>query len=616
MATKQKNTKSTKDAQKNSVQSKKSLTLCSGIPLISQRDHKKIAIKYKKNQKWVDTTWASYLEKIQTAHWALRSFGIDKGDSVGIISNSRYEWSICDWAILSSGAVTIPLYPNISIEDFEYIVNHSKIKVLFIENKVLLKQWLTIKAKCKQVQYVISFDIQESDVENGIFSFNSFLSKGIPLTQEKQNKFNQICNQIATEDTATVIYTSGTTGLPKGVELTHENIFTATKGAFQTLGVSDKDVTLSILPYSHVLGRIEHFGHLYVGFTMAYAENIEHIRSYLKDINPTILLGVPRIFEKIYTSIKTKIQTNFIQKEVFNKACQIGFEVSRLQQRHEAVDIALFLQYQICRKLVFDKLKNDIFGTQLKFAVCGGAPLSKEVAEFFHAMGILLLEGYGLTETAGPICVNRTYDFEFGSVGKPLEDVEVKIADDGEILIKSPSVMKSYFKDKEGTAESFTDGWFHTGDIGEINASGRIKIKDRKKDLIKTANGKYVAPQKLENLLKQFPFISHTHIHGDEKKYIIALITLNKNYIFNFAKEKELSFNSLEDLKDHPTIIDLVRKGVANINQNLASHESIKKFALLSQDFSIENGELTPSLKVKRKVVDEKYKVLIDSLYF
>jgi long-chain acyl-CoA synthetase len=614
MAPKQKNNKSVKK-QTEASQPIKSLTLCTELPLIGERSHSKIAVRYKKNHKWVEASWASYLEKIQTAHFALHSFSVEKGDAVGIISNSRYEWSICDWAILSKGAITVPLYPNISIEDFEYIVNHSKIKVLFIENKVLFKQWLSIKAKCPSVRYVISFDITESDIENGIFSFNSFLSKG-NLTPERLTKFNLACEQIAAEDTATVIYTSGTTGLPKGVELTHQNIFSATKGSFQALGITASDVTLSILPYSHVLGRTEHFGHLYVGFTMAYAENIEHIRSYLKEVNPTILLGVPRIFEKIYTSIKTKIQTNFIQKEIFNKACQIGFEVSRLQQRHEAIDFSLYVQYQVCRKLVFDKLKVDIFGTQLKFAICGGAPLSKEVAEFFHAMGILLLEGYGLTETAGPISVNRSYDFEFGSVGKPLDDVEIKIAEDGEILIKSPSVMKAYYKDKTGTAEVFSDGWFYTGDIGEINSSGRIKIKDRKKDLIKTANGKYVAPQKLEGLLKQYPFVSHAHIHGDEKKYIVALITLNKNFIFNYAKEKEIAFNNLEDLKDHPSIIDLVRKSIAAINQNLASHESIKKFALLAQDFSIENGELTPSLKVKRKVVDLKYKVLIDSLYF
>lgn len=591
-------------------------TLCSGLPLISQRDHKQIALRYKKNHKWVDVSWASYLEKIEVVHWALHSFGVDKGDSVGIISNSRYEWSVCDWGILTKGAVTIPLYPNIGIEDFEYIVNHSKIKVLFIENKILLKQWLALKSKCKGVHYVISFDIPESDIENGIFSFNSFLSKGLPLTDEKQSKFTQACEQVSPSDTATVIYTSGTTGLPKGVELTHENIFSATKGAFQALGVTDKDVTLSILPYSHVLGRTEQFGHAYIGFTMAYAENIEHIRTHLKEINPTILLGVPRIFEKIYTNIKTKIQTNFIQKEIFERACAIGSEVSQHQQRHEAVALKLFLQFQLCRKLVFDKLKVDIFGTNLKFAVCGGAPLSKEVAEFFHSMGILLLEGYGLTETSGPISVNRTYDFEFGSVGKPLEETEVKIAPDGEILIKSPSVMKSYYKDKVATAEAFTDGWFHTGDIGEINSGGRIKIKDRKKDLIKTANGKYVAPQKLENLIKQFPFVSNVHIHGDQKKYIVALMTLNKNFIFNFAKEKEISFNNLDDLKDHPLITDLARKSIAIINQNLASHETIKKFALLANDFTVESGELTPSLKIKRKVIDEKYKILIDSLYF
>jgi long-chain acyl-CoA synthetase len=595
---------------------KKNITLCSGLPLIGQRDHKQTALRYKKNQKWVDVTWDSYLEKIQVAHWALHSFGVSKGDAVGIISNSRYEWSICDWAILSKSAVSIPLYPNISLEDFEYIVNHSKIKVLFIENKILLKQWLTLKSKCKAVQHVVSFDIPESDIESGIFSFNSFLAKGLPLSAEKQNQFSRACVQITPADTATVIYTSGTTGLPKGVELTHENIFSATKGAFQALGVTDKDVTLSILPYSHVLGRVEHFGHLYVGFKMAYAENIEHIRANLKEVNPTILCGVPRIFEKIYTNIKTKIQTNFIQKEIFERACAIGSEVSQHQQRNEAVSIKLFLQFQLCRKLVFDKLKNDIFGSQLKFAVCGGAPLSKEVAEFFHSMGILLLEGYGLTETSGPICVNRSYDFEFGAVGKPLEEIEVKIAEGGEILIKGPYVMKAYFKDKAATTEVFEDGWLKTGDIGEINSGGRIKIKDRKKDLIKTANGKYIAPQKLEGLIKQFPFVSNVHIHGDQKKYIVALITLSKNFVFTFAKEKEISFNNLDELKDHPLIQDLARKSIAGVNQNLASHETIKKFTLLANDFTVENGELTPSLKVKRKVIDEKYKVLIESLYF
>ncbi|HWU44547.1 MAG TPA: AMP-dependent synthetase/ligase, partial [Bdellovibrio sp.] len=407
---------------------------------------------------------------------------------------------------------------------------------------------------------------------------------------------------------------SGTTGRPKGVVLTHLQAISEVSEAFPFAGANDKDISLSFLPYAHILGRIEHWGHLFIGYTMAYAESLEKVRGNLTDIRPTIMVSVPRIFEKIYAAIWAQIQTQPLKLKLFNWAFTIGKEVGEYKMNGQSLPLDLLLKYQLAHKLVLSKI-SDAFGGRLRFAISGGAPISKDIALFFHSAGILILEGYGLTETTAAITVNTPFNYRFGSVGRPIGEVKIKIAEDGEILIKSDKVMKEYYKNPQATKEVFTDGWFHTGDIGEILPGGDLKITDRKKDLIKTAGGKYVAPQRLEGLLKMCPYITNVLIHGDQKKYIVALLTVDRPGLEKFAKEKGVAYKDWNELVKGSFVNEIIRKAVADANSQLASYESIKKYLILPNEFTVEDGELTPSLKVKRKVLDVKFRDQIESLY-
>lgn len=556
-----------------------------------------------------------YFKQIRKLAKALIDAGIQRGDKVAILSNTRHEWSICDLAIIAVGGVTVPLYPNTTSEDLLYILNHSEATLIFIESKAHLRQQLLVKEQCDHLKHIILFD-PPSQPEPGIWlSFNEFLSGSAKDHQIHDLNFEDLCHQAQTEELVTIIYTSGTTGTPKGVALSHQQVIAEITEAFSALHMSSQDHTFSFLPYSHVLGRTEHWGNLIVGYHMTYASGIERLAEELPRVEPTVIVGVPRVYEKIYTSLKAKIETSMIDSKIFDWAFKIGSEVSQKQQAGIPLSFKLKSELLLAQKLFFDRMKSELFGNKIKFVISGGAALSEEIIKFFHCCGILILEGYGLTETTGAICVNRSYDYEFGSVGKPLYKTKIKIASDGEILIQGPTTLKEYYKDPVSTQEQIQDHWLHTGDLGLLSPHGNLIITDRKKDLIKTANGKYVAPQKIESLFKQLPFISHVHIHGEQKNYVVALLTLNKNVIFSKAREKDISFKTMDDLKENSFIKDLIRSGVAQVNMSLASHESIKNYAILNDDFSIESGEITPSLKVKRKVIDQKYKSLIDSLY-
>jgi len=396
--------------------------------------------------------------------------------------------------------------------------------------------------------------------------------------------------------------------------LTHTQIMSEISEAFPYVGAHADDISLTFLPYAHVMGRIEHWGHVYVGFTMAYAESIERVRTNLLEIRPTIMVAVPRIFEKVYAAIQTQIEAQPWRKKIFAQAMKIGQKVSEARVRHEPLPLALGLIDQVAQRLVLGRVKAA-FGGRLRFAISGGAPISPDIVRFFHACDILILEGYGLTETTAAICVNTPYDYEFGTVGKPIGETQIKIAEDGEILVKSKKVMKDYFEDPAETAKVFTDGWYHTGDIGEFTPSGNLKITDRKKDLIKTAGGKYVAPQLLENLLKHDPLVSQVLVHGDQKKYVVALLTLDRPLLEKFARDRGLNESNIEALTQDPKVLEAVRQIVADANSRLASYESIKRFAVLPTEFTVEAGELTPSLKIKRKYVDQKYRNQIEKLY-
>jgi long-chain acyl-CoA synthetase len=403
-----------------------------------------------------------------------------------------------------------------------------------------------------------------------------------------------LAEKIKIDDDASLVYTSGTSGLPKGVILSHRQVMSEITDVQKVFSVDHRDSTLSFLPYAHVLGRVEMWLSVLAGYTLCFAESIDRIKGNLIEVKPTAMIAVPRIFEKIYASVESQLEQQKILSALFSRLAWINEKAANWLKG----------------KLLSGKLQAA-FGGRLRFAISGGAPLDREIGEFFRAAGINIFEGYGLTETTAAITVNTPDEHRFGTAGKPLPDVQIKIADDGEILVKSQKVMKGYYKQKENP---FIDGFFPTGDIGHFD-DGFLVITDRKKDLIKTSGGKYVAPQKLENALKRNPVISHVLVHGDQKKFIVGLITLDEAEIKRWAKDNKIVFDNFRDLSQSQDVRNYIGKIVSSANQELASYETIKKFTILDHDFSVSDGELTPSLKLKRKYCDQKYRDKIEALY-
>jgi long-chain acyl-CoA synthetase len=596
-------------------------TICHKFLETSRKHADAMAVMYKRGDRWNELSWQSYREVVESIAAGFQILGVRKGDRVAILSNSRLEWAATDMALLGLGAVTVPIYQSSSPEDVTHILHDSEAKVLVCETPSLARRLTDIIREAKSIEHVVCFEIpnktpapeSKEDLPR-YFTLDEIQAKGGVALKKSPTLYDLAVRELDSKSMATLIYTSGTTGKPKGVVLTHTQILSEVADAFPLLGVTQRDRSLSFLPYAHVLGRIEIWGHALIGHTMAFAQSIERMKDDLVDVKPTIMVAVPRVFEKIYNGIMAQAEVSPLRAKVFHLALSVGKEVSRYKSEKRPVPMELALRYQLARRLVFNKISEKM-GGNLRFAVCGGAPLSQSIAEFFHAAGLLILEGYGLTETTAAITANTPFDYRFGTVGRPIGDVRIKIADDGEILVQSKKVMKGYYRDDESNARSFTDGWFQTGDIGEITPEGYLRITDRKKDLIKTAGGKYVAPQRLEGLLKTSRYISQVHIHGDQRKYIVALLTLNMEALEQYASEHDIPAKDKAALVSNPKIKDLLRKTIAETNVHLASFESIKNFALLPEEFTIEAGELTPSLKVKRKVVDQKYRDVIDSLY-
>lgn len=585
-----------------------------GQSILSFRQRPSMAVTFKKNSKWESRSWPEYYSDIEVLGAGLLALGLKPKERVAIMANTRYEWSVADFAVMGVHGVVVPVYQNNTPADVEYILNNSEARILILENESLLHVWGEIEAKCPLVKKIILMESKKIPANDLVESWSSVVEKGRELLQNKPLVYEELCAKISLQEMATLIYTSGTTGTPKGVVITHTQVISEVSEAFPIFGVTDKDTSLTFLPYAHILGRIEHWGHAYTGFSMAYAESIEKVRNNLAEIRPTFLISVPRIFEKIYSAIGSQLDSSPRRKKIFQWAVDIGRRITDLKLTHQTIPLPLLATYELARKLVLSKV-GDAFGGRLRFAVSGGAPLSQEISSFFHASGILILEGYGLTETTAAITVNTPFNYKFGSVGRAIGDVEIKIAEDGEILIRSHKVMKEYYKNPEATAEVMTDGWFHTGDIGTLLQGGDLKITDRKKDLIKTAGGKYVAPQKLEGLVKLHPLITQALICGDQKKYIVALITLDPIYLQALAKERDDNFKDWKELVGRSWVQDLVRDHIAETNADLASFESIKRFLILPVEFTVENGELTPSLKLKRKLLTQKYQKEIESLY-
>ncbi len=567
------------------------------------------AVEYNSGGKWLSVTWRDYYNSVEDIAGGLKALGVNEGERVVIFSNTRFEWAIADFAALAIGAIVVPIYQSSIVEDIEYIINDSESVVVFSEDNFTHERLKSILPKCPTVKHVSAIQSKAPSFT----TWNELIQKGKEYKKINPDFFEICSKKTNINDLATICYTSGTTGRPKGVCLHHEQVMSEVTEVFKVLDVTPEDKTLTFLPFAHILGRVEHWSQMYMGWTMAYAQSIEKIRDNLVETHPTFLVAVPRIFEKVYNGVISQAEISPIKKKIFDWALNIGYQVSQSRLNKTTLPIQTALQYQIAKKLVFNKLAQKM-GGRLRFAMSGGAPLSKDIGSFFHASDLLILEGYGLTETTAGITVNNRFEYRFGTVGKAIGDVQLKIAADGEILVKSKKVMRGYYKNPEATAEVLNDGWLATGDIGEISDDGFLKITDRKKDLIKTGGGKYVAPQKLENLLKLSKYITNVVIHGDKRKYIVALLTLNQDEVKKYAEQNQIG-GSYAELCKNPKIKDLIRDVVADVNAQLASYETIKNFSIIPYEFTVEGGEITPSLKVKRKFCDKKYAAEIDGLY-
>jgi long-chain acyl-CoA synthetase len=576
----------------------------------------KVALMYKDEGSYKSVLFNEVRKEVQNLAGGIASLGVQKGDKVVILSENRKEWSFFDYATLINGAASVPIYSTLLPRQIKFIINNSDAKVVVVSNREQLEKVKEVEAELPKVEKIIVID--SGGVEHPkMVTYKELIEQGKKYLSKNNNLIEKSVSGLTRNDLATIIYTSGTTGVPKGVMLTHGNFLANIEGGLQAIPVSEADSFLSFLPLSHVFERmVGHFLAFQIGATIAYAENVDTVAENLKEVKPTIMASVPRLFEKIYGRIIDSLEEGSpLKKKLFFWAIGVGKKVTEHKQQNIPLPNGLRLKYSIATKLVFSKLHERV-GGRIRFFVSGGAPLSKEIGEFFTAAGLLILEGYGLTETSPVITVNLLDKFRFGAVGFPLNNVEVKIAEDGEILTKGPHVMKGYYKDEESTKEAIDSaGWFHTGDIGHIDEDGMLVITDRKKNIIVTAGGKNIAPQYIENLLVTSRYIEQALVIGDKRKYCSALIVPNMETIKKYAEEKGLIDIPDQELINNPEILKLIEGEVATVSKELASYETIKKFTLIDHLFTIESGELTPTLKVKRNVVEQRYKDIINELY-
>ncbi len=569
------------------------------------------AFRYKRGKKWIDVSHREVVEAVDNLSRGLIALGYGARDRIAILSENRLEWAISDFAILSSGCVDVPLYSTLPANQVAYILDHSEARALFVSTRGQLEKIMQVRDKLPHLRKIYSFEPID-DVE-GVESFETLIEAGKSAGNIKS--LDERAAEITPDDWASIIYTSGTTGDPKGVILSHRNIAANVISAVIAFEIGPDDTALSFLPMSHVLERTGGFyAPYYRGATIAFAESLETVSENLLEVRPTMMVSVPRFFEKIYARVfDTATAGSVVKRNIFFWALNVG-KIHTKQAFDKRVSRVTCMKYAVARKLVFSKL-NAKTGGRIRFFVSGGAPLSREIAEFFHAAGLPILEGYGTTETAPVISINTFGNTKLGTVGRPIENVDVKIAEDGEILARGPNVMVGYYKDTYLTTEAIKDGWYYTGDIGYVDGDGYIVITDRKKDLIVTAGGKNVAPQPIENLLKTNKYVTQAIIIGNNRRFISALIVPNFENIRAFADAIEIEYANDTDLTTHPRVISKIEDEITRKSVHLAGFERVKKFVLLDKDFSIEDNELTPTLKFKRRKIEEKHKAQIDALY-
>lgn len=570
----------------------------------------KPAMLVKREKQFRPITYRELGRRVYAFARALHELGVRKGDRVAILSENCPEWAITDWATLCLGGITVPIYPTLTAPQVLEILSDSEPQVLVVsDKKQLRKACEAVEGSGLRMQVIV---IDPKDVVDTP-TFEQLLNQLGALTESELQAMVQASQP---DEIITFIYTSGTTGEPKGAMLTHHNLISNIEAVLERIDWRPTDLFLSFLPLSHVFERMGgHFLPIYAGLTIAYAESLFTLANDMQEVKPTLMLGVPRFYASVMDRILASVrQMPPLRQKLFYRMLQVGKIHSQCWREGKSAPLGITIQHAILDKLVASKIRARV-GGRLRYFVSGGAALPKEVAEFFHAFGILILEGYGLTETSPVLTVNPPNAPRFGSVGKPIRGVEIKIAEDGEILARGPNIMKGYYKKPEATAAAIDpDGWFHTGDVGYMDKDGYLYITDRKKDIIVLANGKNVAPQPIENLLKQSELVQEAVVYGDGMSAPVALIVPNMDALREFAKQEGIEATDLDALLNHDAVQKRFRQELERVNRELADFQRVKGFRLISKPFTIEGGELTPTLKVKRRVVAEKYAALLQEM--
>jgi len=569
---------------------------------VADRDDR-VVMMHRQAIQWVSISAGEFYRDVVGVAGALQQWGIRKGDRVAILSENRPEWAIADFACLLMGAVVVPVYTTLTDEQAAYILRDSGARAVFVSTEKQLQKISSARAQTS-IEKVVVMDAVETA---HAFHMQRLMLDG---PQQRDANFDAVARQSKPDDLATIIYTSGTTGVPKGAMLTHRNIASNISAWLPTLGFHAGHISLSFLPLSHVTARNVDLGLLYRGVTLAYVSFFEQLPKAMLEVRPTIFVAVPRVYEKIHGQVDLKAK-GFPAKQIYGWSKAVG---RRHRKEIAAGETPKSFAWQLGNRLVYSKVRTGM-GGRAEIFVSGGAPLGRELAEWFADMGIRIHEGYGLTETSPVIAVNTPSAHKLGTVGKPLSNVEVRIAEDGEILVRGPSVFKGYWNKPEETKSVFSGDWFKTGDIGNIDSEGFLSVTDRKKDLIKTSGGKFIAPQPLENSLKHNALIAEAVVLGDKRKFPAVLIAPYFPLLEDWARANHLAFTSREELVAQPRVRELYEGIVADVNRDLARFEQLKKVVLIPDEFSAENGTLTASMKLRRKAVEERYREKIDAMY-
>jgi long-chain acyl-CoA synthetase len=571
---------------------------------------------HKVDGKYKGMSYAEVRSKVADFALGLAALGVKRYDNIGLLSENRPEWVIADFGMVCLGAVNVPLYPTLTVKQIEFIFKDVGVKLAIVSNQSQLDKVLKVFDNVKSIQKVVVMTQIEENNGERVITFSEIMTIGKNFGKQHSDYLSIEIKKTKPDDLLTIIYTSGTTGNPKGVMLTHKNLVSNMKASAACIPFTPDDILLSFLPLCHSYERMAgYYTAISCGASIAYAESIETVRENILEVRPTVITTVPRLFERIYNRLMKQVESaSPLRQKIFYWALDIGKKYA-LAEKHGSIRSLLSLQYAIADKLVFQKIRQSTVG-RLKFFVSGAAALGSELAIFFEAIGIKIIEGYGMTESSPVISVNRVDDYKFGTVGKPIPGVEVKIADDGEILVRGSNVMKGYWNNRQATEEAIDSHcWLHTGDMGMFDPQGFLVITDRKKHLFISSGGKNIAPQPIENLFLQSRFIDQFVLIGDRRMFLTALIVPDFNAIQEYAAGRKLFYRSVEELAQRQEIYELLEEEINKIQKNLANYERVRKFVILNKPLSIENSEITPTMKVRRKIVEEKFKYLIERMY-